>query len=871
MDPNTITPSNGKKTIIENYQQILDDFGLKYRQVDIYCKVGQPEQVQGWILHLSTSWVRFPDLLSAVIPILLEFKVPFKSIQNRGQADMINQGNLGLHLLGKMLTIYPEESVAVPLVQQLLAATTAFTGCDIPTDFHLGGIVYTRYGAFDAKVGLDQTGRMERYIYSPSGQLIKDEYTIPFQLPKEVSWPFGELTEPVAKEASTLLNGSYQVYKTLKDDAKGRVMKALRFKGFKVEWIIIKEAKRGICVDAGQRDVKDRLHHQYVLQRDLEGKVPVPKVYDYFEENGHAYLAMQYIKGRNFAQIIETTYAMSTWLKLDLEKKNVLIDHVLQLLDTISRLHEEGYVHRDVTPVNFILDKRNTFVLIDMELAYSMDTNQPDPPFMLGTPGFISPEQQAVETPEPAHDIYSFGGLMIKVFTNLSPSRFDPTNCLWQQLQFFTGDRKISQLMARCLSSEAAQRPKLDQIKAALSEFKQRLDSIDPTPTVSHQEIKKSIVEAIAGLSLPLMVQEEHVWHSNQARSDEPLANQQVGVGHDFGLYTGVAGVMYAIAKAKKQGYDIEPVQEIYDRSLNFLHTYCLDVLPNVVQGLYHGASGIAVALAMGIKAGLMDAHYRSFVERCLNIYVESPTLAHGIAGQGLAGLRSWEVIGEEGAEPIVVGSKILLLEKQQKDGSWVNSEGVKATGFADGVAGICYFLLEHYRHLGDQQAKEGALQALRWLRKQAKKDKKGIYWPHHPGDKRSDPWFQRGGAGIAFCFLHAYTCFGDPEYKKIAEKALQVYPECMVFHNFTWAHGTIGLARTYQVAYQVFNEPQWKERADYIMNTILNMAWTNNKGVRCWTMELGSNPTADLMVGNAGVLHFLMDSISPPDTYFLE
>ena len=854
------------KEPVEDYAEILEPFDLRFNENGIYYEVGKPEKVQGWILHLSCVWPQVPDMLNTILPLLVAHKIPFKVAQNKGKTEMLCNGSLGYHQLSKVFCLYPEtDALALTLAKKLLAITQDFQGGAIPTDFHLGGTLYTRYGSFNPQLYLDDTGRVERYILDANRQWIKDEYTTPFRFPKGIPWPFGEIAAPVQEVPSTFLKDSYKIFKTLKNDAKGRVMKSLRWNGLKVEWIIIKEAKKGVFLDEEGRDNRNRLQWQYHLQRDLEGKIPIPKVYDFFEENGNSYLVMEYIKGRPLSNVIGKIYQSSVWSHLDADKKLLLVDYLLQLVDTIDTMHQEGYVHRDINPVNFILDRQGKFVAIDLELAYSLRESTPHPPFTLGTPGFMSPEQQAVKAPEVKQDIYSLGAVMISCFTNLSPAKFAAGNPeLPDRLNFFIDNQPVSDLIGACLSIEPEKRPGLNVIKSTLQKFREALDIPGPVATNSAENIGDAIAGLIHALGNSELVKPGRVWHSNTTQENEQLANIQTGICYNTGYYSGVSGVMYALALAKCKGYNVDATEDIYLRSLHFLQDNFLNVLPNVIPGLYHGAAGVAVALAKGIKARLIDPEYRSSIEKCLDLPTDTLNIAQGVAGQGWAVLQCLDLLEPEVTDRILQRCVTTLLDNQQKNGSWLSPSPaggcpIRFTGFSQGVAGICCFLLEHQDRYPDGQVEEAVVKALRWLIKRSKKSKKGFYWWITDSKKSFNWWLEDGTAGIALSFIHAYKVLEDPAYKKIAEGALQTNASDFVHPDFTLAHGITGLAETYLTAARVFENEVWQQRADFILSVLMQVYRGGDQSTCHWVMEDHKSPTADLMVGNGGILHFLL------------
>jgi serine/threonine protein kinase len=81
-----------------------------------------------------------------------------------------------------------------------------------------------------------------------------------------------------------------------------------------------------------------------------------------------------------------------------------LFDYDLEFINTGDYL-EVGEIlkilcwvlHRDLNPENLLIYKSGRIFFIDLELAYSIKTSEPNPPFVWGTPGFMSAEQLANE------------------------------------------------------------------------------------------------------------------------------------------------------------------------------------------------------------------------------------------------------------------------------------------------------------------------------------------------------------------------------------------------------------------------------------------------------------------------------------------
>jgi serine/threonine protein kinase len=191
-------------------------------------------------------------------------------------------------------------------------------------------------------------------------------------LPDQISWPFNTITAYQIPEKKTLLLDKYKTIKTLKEDAKGNVTKALWLKKwYSIKPCIIREGRLGMLADAQGRDMSDRLVWQYEINQDLRATGIVPEVYDLFEENGNMYMTMSYIKGISLDQSIRDIYQSRIWEDLSKRQQLLLLDCAEKLVESIIGLHKHGYIHRDISHRNFLVRKDGSLVMIDLELAFS--------------------------------------------------------------------------------------------------------------------------------------------------------------------------------------------------------------------------------------------------------------------------------------------------------------------------------------------------------------------------------------------------------------------------------------------------------------------------------------------------------------------
>jgi len=121
------------------------------------------------------------------------------------------------------------------------------------------------------------------------------------------------------------------------------------------------------------------------------------RVTDYFEEQGNAYLVMDFVDGRSLADVILEDGAQSESRALDWGR---------QLLEALTHCHDQGVIHRDVKPQNIILRPDNRVMLVDFGLVKLWDPNDPHTRTVMrgmGTPEYAPPEQYGATTDHRGH------------------------------------------------------------------------------------------------------------------------------------------------------------------------------------------------------------------------------------------------------------------------------------------------------------------------------------------------------------------------------------------------------------------------------------------------------------------------------------
>lgn len=146
----------------------------------------------------------------------------------------------------------------------------------------------------------------------------------------------------------------------------------------------------------------------------LNGNRGVVNVYTYFEENGTAYFAMEYIGGISFQQYINCNGGRLRW--------DTAINTLIPIMDALAVVHGKGIIHRDIKPENIILSNDGTVKLIDFGSArYSMGEKSRSLDVIL-THGFAPWEQYSRHRRQGAYtDIYALAATLYYAVTGVVP------------------------------------------------------------------------------------------------------------------------------------------------------------------------------------------------------------------------------------------------------------------------------------------------------------------------------------------------------------------------------------------------------------------------------------------------------------------
>ena len=199
--------------------------------------------------------------------------------------------------------------------------------------------------------------------------------------------------------------GKYKVLAKIGQGAMGEVYKA--HDPVLGRFVAIKTISKGIS-----NDEKARERFQKEAQSAAQLNHPnIITVYDFGEEDGTIYMAMELLEGTDLRELIE---------KRALTKIAEKLAVMEQICDGLAFAHAKGVVHRDLKPGNIHILPSGQVKIMDFGLARrSEDAARTG--VIMGTPYYMAPEQAQGERATTRSDIFSLGAVFYELLSGRRP------------------------------------------------------------------------------------------------------------------------------------------------------------------------------------------------------------------------------------------------------------------------------------------------------------------------------------------------------------------------------------------------------------------------------------------------------------------
>ena len=217
--------------------------------------------------------------------------------------------------------------------------------------------------------------------------------------------------------------GKYTISKILGHGAMGVV-----YKGFDPHIqrpVAIKTIHKDLL---GDYDSVDSIAARFRNEAQAVGRIAHPGVVAIYElglDQDVAFIAMEYVEGRNLDQLLAATPMLD---------EPQILSIMDQLLDALGCAHQHGVWHRDIKPANLLLTQLGQIKLTDFGIARIENAGLTQVSTLIGTPGYMSPEQYKGEGVDHRADLFASGVLLYRLLAGRAPFSGRPEQVMYQIL-----------------------------------------------------------------------------------------------------------------------------------------------------------------------------------------------------------------------------------------------------------------------------------------------------------------------------------------------------------------------------------------------------------------------------------------------------
>ena len=168
---------------------------------------------------------------------------------------------------------------------------------------------------------------------------------------------------------------------------------------------------------ADEDSIRRRFTHEALAAARLSNAPNTVTIFDVGEHEGRPYIVMEYLPGGSLADRIEAEGAQPpgralAWLG--------------QTAAALDAAHAHGIIHRDVKPGNLLLDDEDDVRVADFGIASAVGLDSfTAAGTVLGTAGYLAPEQARGEQATPASDRYALAVVAFELLTGTRPFAMD--------------------------------------------------------------------------------------------------------------------------------------------------------------------------------------------------------------------------------------------------------------------------------------------------------------------------------------------------------------------------------------------------------------------------------------------------------------
>jgi serine/threonine protein kinase len=154
-------------------------------------------------------------------------------------------------------------------------------------------------------------------------------------------------------------------------------------------------------------------------------------IYDFVEEEGHLYMVMELLEGKDLKELIKSGAPVTM---------EQILSIMEQIADGLGFAHSRGIIHRDLKPANIHVSNNGQVKILDFGLVHEASSDMTKTGQVMGTPNYMSPEQVQGLRVDPRSDIFSLGAVFYELLTRKKPFGADSIHAT--MFKVVQGDRE---------------------------------------------------------------------------------------------------------------------------------------------------------------------------------------------------------------------------------------------------------------------------------------------------------------------------------------------------------------------------------------------------------------------------------------------
>jgi len=135
-------------------------------------------------------------------------------------------------------------------------------------------------------------------------------------------------------------------------------------------------------------------------------------VYDFGEDEGVLYLAMEFLEGKSLQDLVEEQSVLAV---------ETIVPMYEQVCSALDHAHAHKVIHRDIKPANIMILDSGLVKVTDFGIAKMMSMGMTQAGQILGTPNYMSPEQVKGRQIDGRSDIFALGVVLYELVTGEKP------------------------------------------------------------------------------------------------------------------------------------------------------------------------------------------------------------------------------------------------------------------------------------------------------------------------------------------------------------------------------------------------------------------------------------------------------------------